>query len=154
VKFALVATALVLAGCNLGLSPDETASTSSSGSGITLFDGTYSYSYQIDINNVEQSYNNSAQFIVTNGVITSNPAGFSGSVTDSAGAVSFTGACPISGNTGGATFTGTLDDASPMFGQGTWTCSTGGVSDNWQVSDGVANANSGGRVTLRKTATR
>jgi hypothetical protein len=154
VRFAFVATLLVLAGCNLGLSPDEATTPSSTGSGITTFDGTYSYSYQIDINNVEQSYNNSAQFIVTNGVITSNPSGFSGSVTDSAGAVSFTGACPISGNTGGATFTGTLDAASPMFGQGTWTCASGGVSDNWQVSDGVANANSGGRVALRKTVAR
>jgi hypothetical protein len=150
VRFALVATALVLAGCNLGLSPDETSSTTSSGSGIATFDGTYSYSYQIDVNNVEQSYNNYAQFIVTNGVITSNPAGFTGSVTDSSGAVSFTGACPISGNTGGATYTGTLDDASPKFGQGTWTCADGGVSDNWQVSNGVANTNSGDRVVARR----
>jgi hypothetical protein len=142
VKFVCAAAALVLVGCNLPTLGDDSTTTggstssTSSGSGITLFDGTYSYSYQIDNNGTEQSFNNSAQFIVANGAITSNPAGLAGTVTDSTGSVSFTGPCPISGNTGGATYVGTLDNATPKFGQGTWTCSSGGVSDNWQVSNG------------------
>jgi hypothetical protein len=141
VKLAFVAAAVIaLAGCNIPGLDDPSASSSSSsssaGSGITLFDGTYSYSYQIDNSGTEQSFNNTAQFIVSNGAISSNPAGFSGTVTDSTGAVSFTGPCPISGNTGGATYLGTLDNASPKFGQGTWTCTSGGVSDNWQVGNG------------------
>ncbi len=145
-KYALMVAALVLVGCNLPTLGDSTDSSSSSsnsngaGSGITTFDGTYSYSYQIDNNGTEQSFNNTAQFIVANGGITSNPAGFSGTVTDSLGDVSFTGPCPISGNTGGATYVGTLADAAPKFGQGTWTCTTGGVSDNWQVSNGNSTA--------------
>lgn len=134
---------LVLAGCNIpGLDDPSNggSSSTSTGSGIATFDGNYSYSYQIDNNGTEQSYNNTAQFIVSNGGITSNPAGLSGTVTDSLGDVSFTGPCPISGNTGGATYVGTLADATPKFGQGTWTCTTGGVSDNWQVSNGNATA--------------
>ena len=142
-KFACAIAALVLVGCSLPTLGDDSSTTggststnSNGGSGITTFDGTYSYSYQIDNNGTEQSYNNTAQFIVANGGITSNPAGLAGTVTDSLGDVSFTGPCPISGNTGGATYVGTLANASPKFGQGTWTCSTGGVSDNWQVSNG------------------
>jgi len=141
VKRGLAVAVLILTGCNLpNLLGDPTSggssSTSSSGSGITLFDGTYSYSYQIDNNGTEQSNSNVAQFIVSNGAITSNPAGFSGTVTDSTGDVSFSGPCPISGNTGGATYIGQLANNTPKFGQGTWTCTTGGVSDHWQVSDG------------------
>jgi hypothetical protein len=92
--------------------------------------------YQIDNNGTEQSNSNVAQFIISNGVISSNPAGFAGSVTDSTGNVSFTGPCPISGNTGGATYIGQVVNDTPKFGQGTWTCTTGGVSDNWQVNGG------------------
>lgn len=130
---------LVLAGCNIPGLDDPTAggsSSTSSGSGIATFDGTYTYSYQIDNSGTEQSNSNVAQFIVTNGVISSNPAGFAGTVTDSTGDVSFTGPCPISGNTGGATYIGQLANDTPKFGQGTWTCTTGGVSDKWQVNDG------------------
>ncbi|HZS62853.1 MAG TPA: hypothetical protein VFA43_26565 [Gemmatimonadaceae bacterium] len=137
-KKTLIVVVLVLAGCNIpGLDDPTTAgSSSTSGSGIATFDGTYSYSYQIDNNGTEQSNSNVAQFIVTNGVITSNPAGFAGTVTDSTGQVSFTGPCPISGNTGGATYIGQLANDAPKFGQGTWTCTTGGVSDKWEVNDG------------------
>ena len=138
-KRGFVVVTLVLAGCSLPTLGDPTSGSTSStspGSGIVTFDGTYSYSYQIDNNGTEQSNSNVAQFIVANGVITSNPAGFTGAVTDSTGDVSFTGPCPISGNTGGATYIGQLANDTPKFGQGTWTCTTGGVSDQWQVNDG------------------
>ncbi|HTA73901.1 MAG TPA: hypothetical protein VK733_06495 [Gemmatimonadaceae bacterium] len=138
-KRGFVIAVLVLAGCNIPGLDDPTAggsSSTSSGSGIATFDGTYSYSYQIDNNGTEQSNSNVAQLLISNGVISSNPAGFAGSVTDSTGNVSFTGPCPISGNTGGATYIGTVVNDTPKFGQGTWTCTTGGVSDNWQVNGG------------------
>jgi hypothetical protein len=138
-KRGFIIAVIVLAGCNIPGLDDPTAggtSSTSSGSGITTFDGTYSYSYQIDNNGTEQSNSNIAQFIVSNGTITSNPAGFSGTVTDSAGDVSFVGPCPVPNSNGGATYIGQLANDTPKFGQGTWTCTTGGVSDNWQVTDG------------------
>ena len=85
-KRGFVIAVLVLAGCNIPGLDDPTAggsSSTSSGSGIATFDGTYSYSYQIDNNGTEQSNSNVAQFIISNGVISSNPAGFAGSVSDS-----------------------------------------------------------------------
>jgi hypothetical protein len=138
VKRGFVVAVLVLAGCSLPTLGDSTPtglSSTSSGSGIAIFDGTYSYSYQINNNGTEQSNSNIALFLVSKGVISSNPAGFAGTVTDSTGSVSFTGPCPISGNAGGATYIGTLANDTPKFGQGTWTCTTGGVSDNWQVNE-------------------
>jgi hypothetical protein len=129
VKLAFaVAAAVVLGGCIKYPS-------SSSSSGLNAFDGTYNYSYQLNYAGTEQYYNNAAQFIVSNGQISSNPSGFSGSVTDTFGDVSFQGPCPV-GNTGGATFTGILDNGNPKFGQGTWTCNNGGASDHWSVNNG------------------
>jgi hypothetical protein len=139
VKRGFVVAVIALAGCNLPTLGDPTSggpTSTSSASGIATFDGTYSYSYQIDNSGTEQSNSNIAQFIVSNGVISSSPAGLAGTVTDSTGDVSFTGPCPISGNTGGATYIGQLANDTPKFGQGTWTCTSGGVSDHWQVNDG------------------
>ncbi len=127
------ALALALSGATGCVSLPGTDATGGGSAGA--FDGTYDYSYQLNANGSEQNFPDAAQLVVTNGVVTSNPAGFTGQVTDSFGDVSWQGPCPV-GNTGGATFTGILDQGNPKFGQGTWVCNNGGATDAWQVSNG------------------
>jgi|SRR6185312_451193 len=71
---------------------------------------------------------------ISNNVISSSDGRFSGSVTDNFGNLRATGPCPVNG--GSATFTGIVNAGNPKFGQGTYTCTTGGAGNSWHVYNG------------------
>lgn len=97
---------------------------------LDRFDGTYDYSVTV----VGTVYQVSQSFYVTNGEISNSEGSFSGSVLDDFGNVQFTGPCP-SGSTGGAVYTGILNEGNPKFGQGSWSCS-GSSGSTWRVYNG------------------
>lgn len=94
------------------------------------FDGTYDYSVTV----LGTVYQAPQSFFVTNGTISNSDGSFSGSVLDDFGNVEFTGPCP-SGSTGGAVFSGILNEGNPNFGQGSWSCS-GSPGSTWRVFNG------------------
>lgn len=98
--------------------------------GLTRFDATYDYSVTVlgTVYAVDQS------FYITDGVISNSEGSFSGEVVDDFGNVEFTGPCP-SGSTGGAVFTGIVNEGNPNFGQGTWSCS-GSPGSTWRIYNG------------------
>jgi hypothetical protein len=74
-------------------------------------------------------------FVRTDGLVGSSDRTVSGSV-DSSGNVRFTGPCWTSSG-GTATFTGTLSDASPKSGSGTYVCALNGINGGmWRVYNG------------------
>jgi hypothetical protein len=97
---------------------------------LDRFDGTYDYSVTV----TGSVYQVSQSFYVTNGEISNSEGNFSGSVLDDFGNVEFTGPCP-SGSTGGAVYTGILNEGNPKFGQGSWSCS-GSPGSTWRVYNG------------------
>lgn len=115
----------LLMGCSSITSP------SGGGSAANKYDGVYDYSVTVRA----VVYQSPRAFVVTNGNISSNPAGFAGTVTDNFGNVRFSGPCP-NGATGGAVYTGILNAGNPKFGQGKYTCNNGGAVDNWRVYNG------------------
>jgi hypothetical protein len=125
--FVFLSTGFGGTGCGLG-------SPSGSGGSATSRDGTYDFSFAYDHNGTIETVVLPQYFIVTNGVITSNPPELSGSVLDGFGNVSFSGPCPVNG--GGAQFTGTLNLPNPLGGEGEWQCGIGGVSNTWRAYNG------------------
>jgi len=94
------------------------------------FDGTYNYVYNLNGPNGWEEHRVDGGFIVRNGVISSNPSAFSGTV-DSSGNVRFTGPSPYGSPT--ATFTGTI--SSDGTGEGTYVDGQG-LRGSWAVSKG------------------
>ncbi len=109
---------------------------------VTTYDGTYSYSYVTKVNGLEVTMPQNFQFIVKNGVISTNPPSLHGVLVDSFGNVSFQGPClaPANQGTGTATYTGILNGGNPKNGSGSWTCDAGssspGTTDHWSVLNG------------------
>lgn len=91
------------------------------------FDGTYNYVYNLNGPTGWEEHRVDNGFIVRGGMISSNPAAFSGSV-DSSGNVRFTGPSPYGGT---ATFTGTI--SSDGTGSGTYVDGQG-LRGRWAVS--------------------
>jgi hypothetical protein len=104
------------------------------GGGLDTRDGTYDFSFVYNYNGTPMTVVLPQYFIVTNGVISSNPAELSGSVLDGFGNVEFSGPCPV--GDGGAVFTGTLNLVNPLGGSGDWVCNVGGASNTWRAYNG------------------
>lgn len=92
-----------------------------------VYDGTYDYSYSFNGPNGRETYNVPSGFIISNGMIYSNPSAYTGSI-DATGNARFTGPCPQGGS---ATFSGVV--RADGTGGGSYQ-GPSGVTGTWSVT--------------------
>lgn len=98
------------------------------------YDGTYDFSEVQPTPTGTTVFTAARYWRISNNVISSSDGRFTGSVLDTFGNVRATGPCPVNGGT--ATYTGIVNAGNPKFGQGTYTCNTGGAGNSWHVYNG------------------